>query len=270
MRSKIKPACVAITPDSPVNPIRKQGAWLVVNPYFGCEFSCPYCRAQIPWRMRYPDVQWNSSVEVREHAEAFLKKNPSRLIGQKIILSTLGDPYQSFEKKYELTRSILTVCKEYNAKVRIITKSSLVLRDIDLLKTMDAEVGIELCTTNERMKDIVEPDAPAIDERTETLFELKDAGIKTFVHIYPYLPEITSPNMIDLFAEEADFILINTINFKNNFLKKRFFDVLKKNEPELLIRYQTHYLKNGTYFNQLKKKISQKADKENLKIEVLW
>lgn len=256
--------------DAPVNPIRKKGQWIVINPYFGCEFACTYCRAQLPWRLHFPNLSWKGSIEIREHAPAFMKKNPSRFMGRQVLLSTLGDPYTPLEKQKRITREILELCKEYNARVRIVTKSPIVLRDIDLLKTMDVEVGIEIGTTNERMSSIIEPNAPPIDARTETLYELRDSGIKTFVHIYPYLPEITPPTMVDIFAEEADFIVISTINFNNTTLKKHFFDLLKKNDPELLIRYQTKYLKNGSYFSQLKKKILQKADKDGIQVEVLW
>ncbi len=256
--------------DCPVNPIRKQGQWIVINPYFGCEFACSYCRAQLPWRLHFPELPWRGSIEIREHAPAFMKKNPTRFLGRQVLLSTLGDPYTPIEKTKEITREILLLCREYQTHVRIITKSPLVLRDIDILKTMDVEVGIEIGTTNERMASIIEPSAPPIDHRTETLYELRDAGIRTFLHIYPYLPEITPPSMINLFAEETDFIVVNTINFKNNCLKKYFFDLLKKNDPELLIRYQTKYLNSATYFTQTKKKILQKAEKDGIAVEVLW
>lgn len=256
--------------DFPVNPIRKKGQWIVINPYFGCEFACSYCRAQLPWRLHFPELAWKGSIEIREHAPEFMKKNPSRFYGRQVLLSTLGDPYTPIEKEKRITRTILELCKEYNARVRIITKSPLVLRDIDVLKTMDVEVGIEIGTTNERMGAIIESNAPAIDARTETLYELRDAGIRTFVHIYPYLPEITPPSMVNIFAEEADFIVISTINFNNTSLKKIFYDTLRKNDPELLIRYQTKYLKNAVYFTQLKKKILQKAEKDGVLVEVLW
>ena len=105
------------------------------------------------------------------------------------MISSVTDPYQPMEEKFRLTRRCLEVLLQYQFPVDILTKSPLVLRDIDLIKEFrEIEVGVTVTTDDETIKGIFEPRAPSIDSRIHTLKTLYENGIHTYAFIGPMLP----------------------------------------------------------------------------------
>ncbi|HOO60608.1 MAG TPA: radical SAM protein [Candidatus Mcinerneyibacteriales bacterium] len=244
--------------------------YTVVNPYKGCQYGCSHCSAQIPTKTAYPGYRWGEIVEVREDILDSVEKNASRWAGKKIYLSSLGDPYQPAEKKYKITRGLLERLADIDCHVRLITHSDLVLRDLDVLKHMNnVHVGISLTTTNDFHVKLIEGKLPSSDERVETLYALGDSGITTFLNIDPFLPEITPLfRLIDLFNDDVSFFRIASPNWKANIVKKNLFELLKIYEPELFIRYQTIYLKNGKYYDEIRKKMNKNESSRSVEIDI--
>ncbi len=117
--------------------------------------------------------------------EKDLKKSPHGVIG----IGTVTDPYQPLEKEYELTRRCLVLLKEAGARISILTKSDLVLRDIDILTGWpDAEVGISIGCLDEQIASAVEPGASSPDRRFLALRELNDAHVNTYLMAAPIIP----------------------------------------------------------------------------------
>ncbi|HDS02287.1 MAG TPA: radical SAM protein [Firmicutes bacterium] len=244
-----------------ITPLTKKAfngdSYYVLNPYKGCQYGCPHCTAQIPLCTAYPMKKWGGIVEVRNDIVGYVRKNSSRWAGRNIYLSSLGDPYQPAENKYKLTRALLEALASCDCSVRVITHSPLVIRDIDILSQMkDVSVGISLTTTNEFHAKLIEKNLPTSDERIETLYALSDSGIRTFLNIDPFLPEITPLfRLIDLFTDDVSFFRVAGPNWKATRVKRKLFDMLKAYEPELFVRYQTIYLKDNRYFQEIQNKI---------------
>ena len=107
----------------------------------------------------------------------------------RFFLSTSCDPYQHIEKKYEITRNVIRILLSHWIPVFIMTKSSLIRRDVDLLALgTDLEVNITITTDREDVRKLLEPGAPSIQERLETIEHLKERGIKIGAFVGPVLP----------------------------------------------------------------------------------
>ena len=242
--------------------------YMSVNPYKGCEYGCGYCTARIPMRMAHPGCPWGDCVEVRSNIAAELEKRAS--ISNPVFLSTMSDPYQPLEKKYGLTRSVLEILADKGVKTRIVTHSELILKDLDILRKMDdIEVGISLFSMNDSHVEIFESKLPMSDERIELIYRLKDNGIRTFLNIEPFLPEITPlRSLINVFADEVDFIRINSPKWKSGMVKRYLFDSIKVIAPEMYVRYTTKYLNGSKYFKELKATCGSDYPDINMEIDI--
>lgn len=158
-----------------------------LNPYYGCAHGCLYCYA--------PDVlrcdrrmAWGNWVEARINISRRLKKEIME-IGRGVIgLSTVTDPYQPAEEKLELTRACLEIISESDASLMLMTKSPLVLRDLDLIERLNSvEVCITVTTLDERISSLFEAKAPTPRTRLSILRKLSDAGIRVDAMISPLL-----------------------------------------------------------------------------------
>lgn len=183
----------------------------VINPYTGCQFACLYCFASFMGRFVGETTgNWGNYIYVKTNAVELMQKDILKLMKKrphpKVVLSTVTDPYQGVEKKYRLTRGILEtfVKHNYQGRVGILTKSPMVLDDLELLKQLpNVEVGLSITTTDDKMSRYLEVQAPLVSARLRTLKKLNDAGIPTYVFVGPFLPHMTlKPELIDaLFLE---------------------------------------------------------------------
>ena len=184
----------------------------VVNPYVGCSHSCRYCYAAFMKRFTGHREKWGEFVDIKINAPELLageirKKRPGR-----VWVSGVCDPYQAAEKKYRLTRRCLEVLLENQWPVTIQTKSSLVLRDIEILgRFNDIEVGFSITTADEKIRKLFEPGASPIKERIHALDVLHSRGIRTFAMIAPILPK--SEGLIGRLPGKVDHILIDRLNY---------------------------------------------------------
>jgi len=185
----------------------------VANPYTGCQFGCLYCYATFTGRfVHQPREEWGKYVYVKtnaaELARAQLAKWPESRKGATIFLSSVTDPYQGIEKKYRLSRGILEALRDaaYYGKISILTKSPLILRDIELLRDLKADVGLTITTTDDRVSRFLEVTAPLVSRRLDTLRELNAQGVRTYAFIGPVLPHFRcQPELLDdLFRSIAE------------------------------------------------------------------
>jgi len=130
----------------------------------------------------------------------------------RVWISGVCDPYQAAEKRYRLTARCLEILLEHQWPVTIQTKSSLVLRDIEILaKFKDIEVGFSITTADEKIREIFEPGASPIKERIRALDVLHSRGISTFAMIAPILPRVGG--LIEQLSGKVDHILIDRLNY---------------------------------------------------------
>ena len=185
-----------------------------INPYVGCSHGCRYCYATFMKRFTAHTEAWGSFVDVRINAPEVLQKQIKG--GNKsgnIIISSVTDAYQPVEGKYKLTRQCLEVLLPYQFSISILTKSPLVLRDIDLFKKFgDIEVGVTITTDDEKVRKIFEPHAPPIGARINAIKTLHDNGIKTYAFIGPVLP-MNPDAIIEKLRPHVDSVIISRMNY---------------------------------------------------------
>ncbi|MBU1965212.1 MAG: radical SAM protein [Proteobacteria bacterium] len=183
-----------------------------INPYVGCSHSCRYCYAAFMRRFTGHKEKWGEFVDVKINAPELLAKEIKRKRMGRVWVSGVCDPYQAVEKRYELTRKCLEILVKNQWPVTIQTKSSLVLRDIEILeKFKDIEVGFSITTADEKIRKLFEPGASPIKERIHALDVLHSKGIQTFAMIAPILPG--AEGLIEELADKVDHILIDRVNY---------------------------------------------------------
>lgn len=188
-----------------------------INPYVGCLHNCSYCYARFMKKYSEHEEDWGRFLDAKINApevlESELAKNPKE---GTIFLSSVTDPYQQLEKEYKLTRKILEILTRYNYSLSILTKSKLVLRDLDLIKKMkDSEVGFSICIHDDAIRARLEPGTSSIQERIETLELLHNSGIRTYAFIGPIIPYVTKlEEIFELLNGKVDFVYGEAVNIK--------------------------------------------------------
>ena len=199
----------------------------VINQYIGCQHACKYCYAKFMCRW-YNYGKWGTWIVVKENLPELVKKEN---VKGKVYMSSVSDPYQPIEKKLELTRNVLKNMNK-NIKLGILTKSDLVLRDIDIFKEFkDIEVGLTINSFDGAVKREVEPFSPSNEKRVEALKSLHESGIKNYAFISPIIPNLTYVE--ELIKETKDFTDFYWFEFLNlRASGKEFREWLKQNYPE--------------------------------------
>jgi DNA repair photolyase len=183
-----------------------------LNPYTGCEHACSYCYARFMKRFTGHQEPWGEFVDAKMNAPDLLAIEIVRKKRGTVWVSGVCDPYQPLEARYLLTRDCLAILARYDWPVRVQTRSSLVLRDMDILKEMqDLEVGLSVTTADDSVRRLFEPRAPAIGERLRALDQLHKAGIRTFAMIAPMLPG--AEDLGRLLAGKVDHVLVDRLNY---------------------------------------------------------
>ncbi|MBC8181604.1 radical SAM protein [candidate division KSB1 bacterium] len=239
---------------------KKIDSWFVcrygMNLYRGCVHDCTYCDGRAE---KYQvEGEFGKEVVVKTNAIEILKRelDPSRkrkpmkrsAIG---IGGGVGDSYQPIEKKYQLTRQTLQLISYFNSPVFVLTKSTMVERDIDILQQINKQSRAIICfsfsSANEKISKIFEPGVPSPQERFETIKKFKSLGFACGVYLMPVIPFITdTPQIMEDTIQKAkeagvDFIVFSGMTLKEGRQKKYFFDVLKKHYPDLLPEYNNIY-----------------------------
>jgi DNA repair photolyase len=184
----------------------------VVNPYIGCQHGCTYCYARFMKRFTGHKELWGEFVDVKINAPDLLQREIGKMPPGRVWVSGVCDPYQPLEKTYELTKKCLEILIQHDWPITIQTKSSLVLRDMNLLRRTDKiEVGLSVTTGDEDVRRLFEPGAPPIKERIKALDELHLASIRTFAMIAPMLPK--AEGLATALRGKVDYVLIDRMNY---------------------------------------------------------
>ena len=216
----------------------------VVNPYTGCQFACMYCYASFMGRfVNEPIENWGNYVYVKTNAVELFEKELVVLQRNtpqpSILFSSVTDPYLGAEMKYRLTGRMLDILarERYKGTISVLTKSPMVLRDIDVLKKIpNAEVGMTVTTTNDKVSRFLEVRAPPASARLLTLKKLHDSGLNTYAFVGPLLPHFRYQEKLldELFAalvkSGVKEVYVEQMNLKP-YIKKRLWQVLD-NEPK--------------------------------------
>jgi DNA repair photolyase len=154
---------------------------LTFNPYTGCDHGCLYCYAS-SYVPRFFDCRPKKDLISR------LKKEAGRLKGELISMSNSSDPYPRLEQKTGLTRRCLKILGESSCRLQIVTKSDLVVRDIDILREIPCVISITILSADDDLSRKLDPGAPVSSRRLKAIEMLVKEGIPTTVRIDPIIP----------------------------------------------------------------------------------
>lgn len=213
-----------------------------MNPYQGCEHGCIYCYARTTheyWGFS-AGKDFESKIVVKKNAAELLRKFLSKknYVPKPIMLSGNTDCYQPLEKKFKLTRALLECLNEFKNPVGIITKNSLVRRDIDILKSLAKDnlvkVNISLTTLSNDLHHKLEPRTASPTLRLKTIKELSSAGIPVGIMMAPLIPGLNDseiPKVLEAAAangaESAGYTMLRL----NGAVEPLFRDWIHKNYP---------------------------------------
>jgi DNA repair photolyase len=172
-----------------------------INQYRGCSHGCVYCYAP---SLIHDDRSWGAFVDVKVNAHSVLDRELDRVRKLVVFVSSASDPYQPVEAKFRITRKVLQILSNHQFPVLLLTRSPLVLRDMDVLKQLDwVRVGFSISTVPTRF---YEPGVPSVDRRLQALYTLRDNGIKTWISMAPIIPSLVLTNLDWLFGrlQEAE------------------------------------------------------------------
>lgn len=233
-----------------------------VNPYIGCTHACKYCYACFMKKFTRHTEDWGTFLDVKIWSTI---KNPERYAGKSFFISSVTDPYNLQEEIYKRTREFLEIFQGVDINLSLQTKSDLILRDLDLIKTFkNVRVGFSINTLDENFKNDMD-NAVSIERRLEAMKIFHAAGIKTTCFISPIFPGITDVvAIIDAAKDFCNLVWLENLNLRGNF-KPKILNYVREKFPKLLPLYNEIYQrKNLRYCFQLNEIVAEYAAKNNL------
>jgi DNA repair photolyase len=267
VRSEVLESRLKVTEKSCKTALSKTGVSsydYTVNPYTGCENACVYCYANFMRRFSgHLQDPWGRFVDVKVNLLDMLDKELRRKPAGTIWLSSVCDPYQPLEKKYELSRGVVDlVSKNSRFSLSILTKSSLVIRDLDLLERMRdrLDVGFTITTFSQSAQPIFEPKASRVTDRIKALEKLSEAGIDTWVFIAPILPYASEENLEQGFQQLAEAGVKRLMTDRYNargMIMRQTLEAYKRWRPEIDLEKVRELLWRGDkYYRELDARIA--------------
>ena len=204
-----------------------------VDPYQNCEFGCHYC-----------DSSFEKTIYVKANVVDILKKELEQITNGRIIIGSVHDPYQNTEKKYKLTRTILETLKQFNFPCHILTKSPLILRDIDILSQLECMITVSISSLDDQVVRIFEPEVPSPNDRLQTVQTLRTQGISAGVALIPMLPYIVETEVESIVkaarSVDAQYLLHKHLELKGD-QERLFRNLIESHYPHLLPKYDALY-----------------------------
>lgn len=243
-----------------------------LNCYTGCSHGCAYCYARYMQRFHPHDEPWGAFVDVKVNAVEVLKRQLRQATPGTVFVSSACDGWQPIEAEWRLTRRCCELLLERGFRLHILTKSDLILRDMDVFAGRPAQIGITLTTLDERLREIWEPGATCIRERLRVIEAASQAGVLTGVMFAPLLPFLSdSRKSIDALLQWAadmkiDHIWMDAINPRPR-VWPAVAELLRAKFPELLPPYRKILFDNASrdqYLMELRKRIDSTAKRLSL------
>lgn len=213
-----------------------------VNPYVGCSHACKYCYASFMKRFTNHPEPWGEFVDVKYWPEI---RRPEKYAGKEAFFGSVTDCYQPCEAKYQRTRALLEQLKGSGISVSISTKSDLVLRDLDLIRTFpNARVSWSINTLDDAFRKEMDRGV-SIERRLDAMKQFYDAGILTTCFISPIFPGITDVQaIIERAKDRCNLVWLENLNLRGDY-RTRILDWIHDRHPELDGLYQEIYAKGS-------------------------
>ena len=246
--------CLEIEAKSVLNRVRGMPFGWSINPYRGCYHQCVFCYARRTHTFLERDglADWGTQLSVKINAPAVLRRelaNP-RWKGEHVAIGTATDPYQPLEGRYRITRAILGELARGRTEAHLITRSPLVVRDIDVLQELSRQAGVSVCislpTLDEALARKIEPTVAPPRQRLRAVRMLASAGIRVGVAVAPILPHLTDDEsgLRAVFAAASDAGAVSawhSVLNLNEVAKESYFGFLRDQFPGLVPAHEGYY-----------------------------
>jgi DNA repair photolyase len=243
-----------------------------LNCYTGCTHGCVYCYARFMQRFHPHAEPWGQFVDVKVNAVEVLKRQLRRAEPGEVFLSSACDGWQPIEAQRRLTRRCCELLLEHGFSLGILTKSALVLRDLDLFAGRRVRIGVTLTTLDERLRAWWEPGAASAETRLGVIEAARQAGLPTSMMFAPLLPVLSdSQSAIEsLLARAADLgverIWVDALNPRPR-VWPAVAELLRREFPHLLPQYRQILFdepSRALYLNELRARIDGAARRTRL------
>lgn len=231
------------------------GVDYTINPYVGCPHKCVYCYAEYMKKFTAHPEPWGEFLDVRRCP---VPLRPYMLFHTQVMLSSVTDAYNPYEKDFRLTRKLMEQLVFCQAHVRVLTKSPLIVRDMDLFKKLPSfEGALSFSSSKESFRQLAEPGASTVEEKINALKTLKENGLSTAVVIAPIFPQITDwKEIIRLTRPYTDRYHFDALNMRPAY-QKRVMQFIARNFPDTLDLYASIYEKEDiSYWRHLQQEIN--------------
>ena len=241
-----------------------------IDPYVGCGHYCYYC-----YVLDQAETDWSEEILIHTDIVGRLDAEIDKILPQTIYLGYYTDPYQPCDAEYRQTRKVLKRLQARGFSASILTKSDLVLRDIDILKEMNnAHVSVSVAFDDDRVRRRFEADTIDTADRIEALRQLKAAGISTGALVCPVIPFITdAEHLIDMLQPHADPIWIFGLSIDDPLGPnwQNMQQILNRHYPEQVEPIEAAiFAKDHPYWTELRERLVtlKEARQLNLNIHV--
>lgn len=226
-----------------------------LNVYRGCEHACSYCYARYSHTFLGSE-DFGGDIYIKTNVVDVLSRELSSSGWKNEVINIGGvtDTYQPAEEHYQFMPQILRLMIEHKNPIIISTKSSLILRDLELIAELAqstyVNVGVTITTVSDELRAKIEPGSHSVSERFEILDKFRETGASTGLHVMPILPFLSDDreNFEGLFRRakmsDVDYALCGTLYLRGN-TRQHFFSFLEKEFPELHAAYRELYVKGG-------------------------
>ncbi len=240
---------------------KKIDSWFIsrygMNLYRGCIHNCVYCDGRAEGY--YVEGEFGEEVEVKVNAIELLRRELDPKGKRKplkrafvVVGGGVGDSYQPVERKYRLSRQVLELLEEYDFPVHILTKSTLVERDLDILQRINKKsrmmLSMSFSSVDERISTLLEPGVPSPQERLSTLAKFKEAGFACGMFLLPVIPFLTdTPQFVERAFKQAadielDYMIFGGMTLKDGRQRDFFSKIVFQEYPQLEEAYREIYL----------------------------
>jgi DNA repair photolyase len=211
--------------------------------YTGCTHACVYCYARFMQRFHPHPEPWGQFVDVKVNAVETLKRQLRRATPGSVFISSACDGWQPIEAEWRLTRRCCELLLEWGHRVNVLTKSALILGDLELFAGRNARIGVSLTTLDERLQKLWEPHAAGVADRFRVIEAARRLGLETSIMFGPLLPHLSDgPAEIEALLRcaadlEVDEIWVDAMNPRPR-VWPAVAELLRTQFPELLPRYR--------------------------------
>lgn len=238
-----------------------------LNCYTGCAHGCIYCYARFMQRFHPHPEPWGRFVDIKVNAVETLKRQLRRAEPGEVFVSSACDGWQPLEAECKLTRQCCSLLLEHGFQVNVLTKSALVLRDLDIFSGRSARIGVTVTTLDESLRILWEPNSSSVKQRFRIIEEARRAGLKTAVMFGPLLPFLSDSqsSINSMFQRAADLAIdvlwVDTLNPRPK-VWPSVASLLREKFPDLFNRYRQilfNYKTRSEYLAHLRQRVARSA-----------